>query len=185
MTDLWAIVESDHSRIRDLLDRLADSAVECSGSERRAAVVELVAVSSGHDAAEELVIWPAVRELCPRGGELAAEALQQEGRLKWALARLGSLPPDHEEFGACAYAAAVLARKHFTFERDQVWPCLGDQLGIAEAAHLTMQWLGTRTLTARRDRLVPRPQFPVSRRCTSPLAGDTASSLFITSGRSP
>jgi hypothetical protein len=32
-----------------------------------------------------------------------------------------------------------------------------------------MQWLATRTLTARRHRLVPRPRFPVSRRSLSPL----------------
>jgi hypothetical protein len=150
MTDLWAIVESDHSRIQDLLDRLADPALACSASERRTAVADLAVLSSSHDAAEELVIWPAVRELCPRGGELAAQALHQEKRLTWALTRLGSLPPDHQEFGACAQAAAVLARKHFTFERDGVWPSLGDQLDVAGAAHLTMQWLVTRKLTARR-----------------------------------
>jgi hypothetical protein len=150
MTDLWAIVESDHNRIQDLLDRLADPALACSLSERRTAVADLAVVSSSHDAAEELLIWPAVRELCPRGGELAARARHQERRLNWALTRLGSLPPDHEELGACAHAASVLARKHFAFERDQVWPSLGDQLDVAGAAHLTMQWLVTRTLTARR-----------------------------------
>jgi hypothetical protein len=42
----------------------------------------------------------------------------------------------------------VHARKRFTFEQNQVWPCLDNQLDISHAAHLTVQWVVTRTLTA-------------------------------------
>lgn len=165
MTALWVILECDHIRIRDLLDRLVRPAAVCSGSEREAVVEELAAVSSGHRAADELVIWPAVRALCPRGGELAAEGMQQQKQLERALARLRSLPPDDQEFDACAYAVALLARKHSAFEQDRIWSSLGDQLDVATAASLTMRWLSARTLAGRRYRPVPRPPVPVSRQC--------------------
>lgn len=163
MTDLWKILKSDHDRIWDLLDRLTEPDAAPGDHERRAAARELVAVASSHEAAEELVIWPAVRELCPDGDDLAAKALEQESRLRRALNELARLSPAHEEFGSCAHAVAGLARTHLRYEQNQVWPRLDEQLDSAGSAHLTAQWLGTRWLTARRSGPArPRPHLPAS-----------------------
>jgi hypothetical protein len=163
MTDLWTIMQSDHDRIWGLLSRLTGSDAVHGEQERRTTARQLVAVVSGHEAAEELVIWPAARQLSPGGADISAEALEQESHLKWALDELSRLAHAHEEFDACARVVAGLARTHLTYEQNQAWPRLGDELSAADSAHLTAQWLSTRWLTARRHSSTrPHPRISVS-----------------------
>lgn len=184
MTDLWTILQSDHDRIWDLINRLTGPDAAHGDHERRAAARELVAVASSHEAAEELVIWPAVRDLCPDGDDLAANALEQEGHLKWALNELARLSPAHEEFDICAHTVAGLARTHLTYEQNQAWPRLDDHLAPADSARLSARWLNTRWLAARRRGPTrPHPHLPASPRFLG-AAGAVDRALDRLTGRS-
>lgn len=184
MTDLWTIMQSDHDRIWDLLNRLTGPDAEHGDDERRAAARELIAVGSSHEAAEELVIWPAMRALCPDGNQVADEAVGQESQLKWALNELGRLSPAQEEFDICVNTIAGLARTHLTYEQNQAWPRLDDHLDTASSAHLTTQWLSTRWLTARRRGPTrPHPHLPASPAVLE-AAGTLDRALDLVTGRS-
>lgn len=151
MTDLWKILQADHDRIWDLLDRLTSGSPLTAATvrERRAIAEELVAAASGHEAAEELVIWPAVRELCSTGDDLACHAQQQEDELMRELSELARLSAADEEFDVWVFRVARLVRAHLSYEQEEVWPKLGGEFRLADTSHLTAEWLTARWLTAR------------------------------------
>ncbi len=151
MTDLWKILQADHDRLRDLLGRLTGDPGTTADTvrDRRAIARQLVDAASGHEAAEELVIWPAVRRRCPRETDRARRARRQERELLRELDELDDVSAGDEEFDAWVARIAGLARAHLSYEEDVVWPRLDDELVSADTRHLTAQWLTTRWQTAR------------------------------------
>lgn len=151
MTDLWKILQADHDRIWDLLDRLTSGPALTAATlrERRAIAEQLVAAASGHEAAEELVIWPAVRELCSTGDDLARHAQRQEAELMRELGELARLSVADEEFDVWVYRVSRMVRAHLRYEQEEVWPKLGGEFRTADTTHLTAQWLTARWQTAR------------------------------------
>jgi hypothetical protein len=115
-------------------------------------VPKLAAVAACHDAAEDLVLWPAVRRFCTAGDELASLAQEQEQKIRLVLSELERVPPGGQEFLSCARTAFDLVTTHFRHEENIVWPRLAARLGPADMAHLVAQWRTAQWLTARRRR---------------------------------
>jgi hemerythrin superfamily protein len=151
VTDLWKILQADHDRIWELLDRLTSGSALTAATvrERRTVAGQLAAAVSGHETAEERVIWPAVRELCSTGGELARHAQRQEAELMQELSELARLSAAEEEFDVWVYRVSRMVRAHLSYEQEEVWPKLGSEFRTADTTHLTAQWLTARWQTAR------------------------------------
>lgn len=157
---LWREIQADHDRIWDLLNFLTGGGGEPEGTvrQRRLTALELVALESRHEVAEELVFWPAVRQMVPDGDQLADEAIGQEREAKRALNEFQRIRPASQDFLECLHAIAGMARAHITFEQNQVWPALDYAMTPADAAELAQRWAVER----RRAPTRPHPHTPAS-----------------------
>lgn len=155
---LWRVMQADHDLVFDLINRLTGGAGEPHGSveERRETANQLVSLSSVHEAAEELVIWPEVRKRCNEGDDLVLEATSQERQAKRALNELNRIKPGNSEFSECVDTVASEARSHITYEQNQIWPRLADHLTDGEAEHLADLYLAARSKAPTR----PHPHTP-------------------------
>lgn len=92
---LWQVMQADHDLVFDLVKGLTGGAGRPGGTleQHRDLARRLVALSSVHEAAEELVIWPEVRVRCREGDELILEATSQERQAKRALNELRRIKP--------------------------------------------------------------------------------------------
>ncbi|HLI02146.1 MAG TPA: hemerythrin domain-containing protein [Acidimicrobiales bacterium] len=160
MTRLWATMQADHDLIWSLLNRLTRSHAEYEASAelRQRLAHQLVALGSVHEAAEELVIWPAVRRRCPDGDSLVGQALAQEHQAKLALNELRRLDAGSQEFAQCVNAVASHARNHISYEQNQIWPRLADGLADEELDALADRWQAARAAAPTR----PHPHTPAN-----------------------
>lgn len=158
MTRLWATMQADHDLVWELLNRLTRShpQYEESAGRRQQTAQQLVALESVHEAAEEQVIWPAVRRHCPDGDDLVDEALTQEHQAKLALNQLRRLGAGSQEFAQCVSTIASHARTHISYEQNQIWPRLADGLADEELDALADRWRSARAAAPTR----PHPHTP-------------------------
>lgn len=143
---LFHAMQRDHDLAWDLVNRLTGGEGEPAHerTERHRIAQDLVALESTHEAAEELVVWPAVRLHCPEGDALVDEAILQEGQAKLVLNELRRLSGDSDEFSQCANTAASQFRDHMSYEQNQIWPRLEDHASPEELDRLADAYLRAR-----------------------------------------
>jgi hypothetical protein len=86
MTDLIEVLVTDHRRVETLFAELETGADD--PGYRRDVVEVVVAELMGHASAEELYLYPAVRELLPDGDRLADHELHQHADIERMMAAL-------------------------------------------------------------------------------------------------
>jgi hypothetical protein len=158
MNGLRTLMQDEHDAIWRILGQLTggSGAPEPDTTKQRKLARTLVGLQSGHELAEEQLVWPMVRKRCPDGGKLVGTALEQERKLKWALNELAHTSPGSQEFAQCVNTVAGLNRTHLSYEQNQIWPRLGDRLTARDAALLARQWRSVRRMTPTR----PHPHLP-------------------------
>jgi hypothetical protein len=86
MPDVFAVLEKDHSEVKDLLAQVDRAA---PGSQDLKELVEKIIIEeSKHEAVEEAHFWPVVRAKVRGGEQLTQKALNQESEGKKVLAQL-------------------------------------------------------------------------------------------------
>jgi hypothetical protein len=121
-TELSTVLGRDHNQVKALLEQLSTIPGVKKGGDavhrsRRASIVDMVTVRlSKHEAVEERVLWPEVRELLPDGDDLAATGLEQEQKGKETLTALGETSADDERFDDLVEELVLRARQHVAFE---------------------------------------------------------------------
>lgn len=155
---LFRAMQRDHDLAWDLVNQLTGGKGEATQDRmaRHRTAQDLVALGSTHEAAEELVVWPAVRRHCPDGDELVSTALVQEGKAKLALNELRRISADSEEFSQCANTVASGFREHMTYEQNQIWPRLETHASPDELDRLADAYLRARETGPTR----PHPYTP-------------------------
>jgi hypothetical protein len=142
MTTVFDVLASDHDEVRRMLAELTTGPTMASGASedelllRKRMTEQLVIEESGHEAAEEMYLWPAVRERAADGDKLADQAARQEQTAKEVLNRLDKLDAGHAAFEELLGMFATAALLHMEFEESQVWPALSVGLTAAEAEEL-------------------------------------------------
>jgi hemerythrin-like domain-containing protein len=142
MADVFEVLGADHQNVKQMLTALEDSPDNAAGAgdavlaARKEVAQRLVIDSSRHEAAEEQLFWPAVRERLPGGDALADTALKQEGEAKEVLARLDRLDASDAEFDRVLDEFIPAARAHIEYEETLVWPGLRETLSAADAEDL-------------------------------------------------
>lgn len=181
MADLFSVLAADHERIFALAARLTGAGVPPDEPRQRKAIAdELVMELSRHEVAEEMLLWPAVRERVDDGAQICATALEQERTAKRLLSELVHVAPGNDEFDTLAGTVAARLRAHIPYEENIVWPRLRLRLTDAEARQL-----GTQIGRARRrapTRPHPHvPPSPVLLRNLAPVAAvlDKARNAFV------
>jgi iron-sulfur cluster repair protein YtfE (RIC family) len=138
MTDVFSLLAGDHDRIFALCNELTGASALPSDKpkQRKAIADELVMELSRHEVAEEMLVWPAVRERVGDGEQICAIALDQEKAAKRALNELVRTSPGNEEFDTLTNTVAAGLREHISYEQNIVWPKLRLALSDSEARQL-------------------------------------------------
>jgi iron-sulfur cluster repair protein YtfE (RIC family) len=121
-TDVVMVLTREHNKVRALLKQLSAIPGHKQGGtaedlSQRKSIVDMITVRlSQHEAAEEELLWPAVRKTLPDGHEWADGALEQEQEGKETLTALGKLEPDTDEFDSLVEQLEAQCRKHVAYE---------------------------------------------------------------------
>ena len=137
------VLSADHVRLFELTGGAGDPA----GSQRarRRLARQLVMEASSHEAIEEQLFWPIVRERLKGGRELALAGVEQEVGSRKLLHDLDRTGSDDDTFTTMVFTAASRIRNHVTYEEGQLWP----KLQLALDAH-ELDRLGTELAKAKR-----------------------------------
>lgn len=145
MTDAIRVLHRDHEEVKAMLIELELGPTAASGADdhqltlRGQMTEQLITEASRHEAVEEELFWPAVREYLRGGDELADRAAHQEQEVRHTLDRLDKLTPAEEDFETLMAEFIQTAREHIAFEEQLVWPELMRALSVAQ-----LEDLGTR-----------------------------------------
>jgi hypothetical protein len=159
VADLFHVLAADHERIWALANKLTGGSPvpREPPRERKAAADELVMELSRHEVIEEMLLWPAVRDvLGDDGREMSGIALQQEAHGKRVLNELVRVTPGNKEFNSLTHTVAGALREHTSYEENIVWPALRLRLGEPEANRLGAEAERAR----RRAPARPHPHLP-------------------------
>ncbi|HNM86595.1 MAG TPA: hemerythrin domain-containing protein, partial [Mycobacterium sp.] len=85
-------------------------------------VTNLVIAESQHEAIEQQLFWPAVREALDDGDELADHAIEEEQEGKKLLQRLEDGKPGDADYHEALQEFVKAGRHHIAYEQDVVWP---------------------------------------------------------------
>jgi hemerythrin-like domain-containing protein len=156
--DALSFLRQDHKSVLGMLEVLdgvpSASGAEVSGLETM--VTNLVIAESQHEAIEEKLFWPAVREALEEGDALADEAIKQEQDAKKLLQRLTDGKPGEAEYHEALKRFVKAAREHIAYEQDVVFPPFE---AAASREHLEM--LGEKLERAKRIAPTrPHPDTP-------------------------
>ena len=136
-TDVVAVLTGQHTEAREILAELDETVAAVAEITRDMAgpFRRLVALLSAHEAAEELVVYPALRTRLQRG-TLAGEIIAEEDEGRRQLARLEKLAAGFFAFpdALAQFEQTLLA--HAEHEERTVFPALEAGLSVEERARL-------------------------------------------------
>ncbi len=132
--DAIEILINDHQRIKQLLSELTDG----SRAQRSAVLQTLKETLTVHNATEETLVYPAIRELAGRKMH-ATELYHETSEADVMLWKLSMMPPDGDEFGATAAQARAAIEKHIGSEEDSEFAKLRDSADSAQQLKLASE----------------------------------------------
>jgi hemerythrin superfamily protein len=124
--DVVDVLQTQHNQVRQLLKTID----EASAADRAEPFAELVRQLKAHEAAEESVVYPALRSL--RGDTAAAVAedrIAEEKEAEKAIAALEKMDPASAEFAAAFEEFRGAVEKHASAEESKVFPLLSEGMG--------------------------------------------------------
>jgi hypothetical protein len=166
MPDVFHVLKKDHDEVKAMLAQLEAGPKASTGATpeqlmfRKQALDAVIIEQSKHEAAEQQVFWPAVKQLGPDGVRVAEIGLEQEAEADKLLAGLDKLNADDEGF-----EEQVIA-----YEEAHAWPLLKASVGEEEAQLLGSQITEAKKLAPTR----PHPHIPPQggpAKTAGPMAG--------------
>ncbi|WP_197383205.1 hemerythrin domain-containing protein [Mycolicibacterium mengxianglii] len=122
--DALTFLRQDHKSVLGMLEVLNDAptgpGAQASGLSTM--VTNLIIAESQHEAIEQQLFWPAVRQAVENGDTLADTAIEQEQAGKELLQRLEDGKPGEPDYQEALQQFVVEAREHIAYEQDVVWP---------------------------------------------------------------
>lgn len=122
--DALTFLRQDHKSVLGMLEVMADAptGTGAQSSGLSTMVTNLVIAESQHEAIEEQIFWPAVRDALDDGDALADTAIEQEQAGKHLLQRLEDGDPGEPDYQEALQEFVKLGREHIAWEQDVVWP---------------------------------------------------------------
>lgn len=118
--DVVEVLQGQHDLVRHLLRSIA----EAPGTERGALFTELVSQLKAHEAAEESVVYPALRTLGSEAAAVADQRIAEEKEAEEAIADLQTKNSASDEFAEAFEKFRDAVEKHASAEESQVFPLL-------------------------------------------------------------
>ena len=133
--DALTLLKTDHNAVAAKFAKyttLGDRALKAKAT----IVADVVKALSVHAAIEEELFYPAIRERMSDQEDLVLEALEEHHVLKWTLAELDGMSPEHERFDAKFTVLMESVRHHVKEEEREVFPELKRKLDRQELSDL-------------------------------------------------
>ena len=113
-----ALLKQDHDKVKDLFDEFEDSDNQKTKLKAARQAIQELKI---HDAIEEEIFYPRVREALEEG-ELMDEADEEHHMVRISIAELDGMPDDDERFEAKFTVLAEMVRHHIKEEEDEMFP---------------------------------------------------------------
>lgn len=157
MVNALTLLRAEHESVLGMLELLEGSGPASPG--RDDMVADLVVAESRHEAIEQEVFWPIVRQVVPGGDQLADTAIGQEMDGEKLLDTIEHSSPGAEEYESALRDFLGAARRHIEYEQDQVWPRVTESVpasDLEDAGH-RLELARKRAPTRPHPNTPPRP----------------------------
>jgi len=154
--DAITLLKNDHRTVEDLFKRFEKLGPRAVKS-KQDVVERIVKELSIHAAIEEMLFYPAVREVVEQGDvdDMVLESLEEHHIVKWVLSELDGMSPEHERFDAKVTVLVENVRHHVEEEEKDLFPQVAKLLGRGR-----LDELGEAMATAKKN--VPTHPHPRS-----------------------
>ena len=164
--DIITLIKDDHDEFRHLLAQIETAAAEDRGELFRTLVAEL----ARHEASEEAIVHPTLRDEAAGGQSVAEEVLEEENQAENLLARMEDMDPATPEFMDAFRSLRDDVVSHAEHEEREEHPKLREALSDSRRQEMAEGW------TTLKERAPTRPhphtpQTPEVRAAVGPIAG--------------
>ena len=164
--DIIDLIRSDHDVVRGLLADIEQAAPDDRGELFDRLVGEL----ARHEAAEEAIVHPTLRDEVADGRGVAEQVLEQESEAESLLARMEKLDPSGTEFLDAFRTLRADVEAHAEQEESQEHPKLSDELDAQRLQDMADGWTQLKKVAPTRPH-PHTPQTPEVRAAVGPVAG--------------
>jgi len=116
--DIVKVLQSQHDQVREMLETIG----KASAADRAGPFRELITILKAHEAAEESVVYPAIRGV--GGDSVANKRVAEEKEAETVIAGLEKADPASSEFAEKFNMFHAAVEKHATAEESEVFPLL-------------------------------------------------------------
>jgi hemerythrin superfamily protein len=133
--DAIALLRQDHRAVEKLFKQFEKAGPKAHKTKRGLAdrVIEELSV---HAAIEEQLFYPAVREAVPETDDEVLESLEEHHIVKWTLAELDGMDPEHERFTPKMTVLIESVRHHVEEEETELFPQVREALSRKQLGEL-------------------------------------------------
>lgn len=164
--DLIDLITDDHDEVRSLMDRIEGAAPDQRGDLFR----ELVGELARHEAAEEAIVHPTLRDETPDGELIADGVLEEESEAEDLLARMEKMDPASSEFMEAFRDLRSDVLAHAQHEEREEHPKLRAELAPERLREMAEGWQQLKKTAPTRPH-PNTPQTPEVRAAVGPIAG--------------
>lgn len=164
--DIIELIRSDHDVVRGLLADLEKAQADARGELFDTLVGEL----ARHEAAEEAIVHPTLREEVADGGQVAEQVLEQESEAESLLARMEKMDPASSEFVESLRTLRADVEAHADHEEREEHPRLREALDAQRLQDMADGWSKLKEIAPTRPH-PNTPQTPEVRAAVGPVAG--------------
>lgn len=164
--DIIDLITDDHDEVRALMTQIDSADPDQRGDLFQTLVAEL----ARHEAAEEAIVHPTLRDEAPGGAGIAEGVLEEENEAEDLLAKMEKLDPTSREFmeSFADLRSDVLA--HAEHEEREEHPRLRDALEPSRLREMGEGWTQLKKTAPTRPH-PNTPQTPEVRAAVGPVAG--------------
>ncbi len=130
--DIVEVLGTDHETVRGLFARLDQTSVEQLGD----LFNEISAELARHETAEEMVVYPTLRDAAPQGDQVAESRLSEEQEAEQLMAAMEDMDPTSEEFLARFRQLRDEVELHASNEEREVFSRLREHCDVEQRRDL-------------------------------------------------
>lgn len=165
-TDIIELLQSDHQEARRLMAEMEDTAP----AQRENLFRHIVSELARHEAAEESIVHPTLRDEVPQGEHVAQAVLEEENQAEQLMADMEDMDATSTEFLASFRELRSSVEQHADHEEREEWPLLRQH--ISEQRRREMGEGFQKLKESAPTHPHPKtPQTPEVRAAVGPIAG--------------
>lgn len=158
--DAVELLSADHRTVEQLFHQFELASKTSAVENQRDLAQRIVRDLSVHAAAEEQVLYPAIRRALDDGERLADDSTAEHAEIKQLLADLDGVQPDDDRFFPGFRRVMDLVRAHVADEEESLLPRLREAVGQDELYELADALVGAKRLAPTRPHPHPSSRPP-------------------------